>query len=78
LPDTPGDPWQQALFAARELASEGLPALVLDADGGFVRLGRAAELAHALGAECLPLDELSAEALVPLVVSRSRRSASGH
>jgi len=64
LPDTTGDPWQQALAAARELVAEGLPALVLDADAGFVRLGRGAELAQALGAECLPLDGLSEESLV--------------
>ncbi len=64
LPDTAGDPWRQALLAAQELAKEGLPALVLDADAGFVRVGRAAELAQAFGAECLPLDGLSAETLV--------------
>jgi len=64
LPDTTGDPWQQTLAAARELAGEGLPALVLDADAGFVRMGRATELAQALGAECLPLDGLSAETLI--------------
>jgi magnesium chelatase subunit D len=64
LPDTAGDPWQQALLVARELASAGLSALVLDSDAGFVRLGRAAELAQALGAECLPLEGLSAETLV--------------
>ena len=64
LPDTAGDPWQQALLAARAIAAAGLPALVLDTDAGFVRLGRAAELAQALGAECLPLDGLSAERLV--------------
>jgi magnesium chelatase subunit D len=64
LPDTAGDPWRQSLQAAREVLSAGLPALVLDTDAGFVRLGRAAELAQALGAECLPLEGLSAEMLV--------------
>jgi magnesium chelatase subunit D len=64
LPETTGDPWEQALLAAQELAKEGLPALVLDADAGFVRIGRAAEVAQALRAECLPLDGLSADALV--------------
>jgi magnesium chelatase subunit D len=64
LPDTAGDPWQQALLAASEVVSAGLPTLVLDTDAGFVRLGRATELARALGAECLPLDGLSAEMLV--------------
>jgi magnesium chelatase subunit D len=64
LPETTGDPWQQAIGAAGELARQRVPALVLDADTGFVRVGRAAELAEALGGECLPLDGLSAEALV--------------
>jgi magnesium chelatase subunit D len=64
LPGTAGDPWQQALLAAREVAADGVPALVLDADAGYVRMGRAAELAQALAAECLPLDGLSAETLV--------------
>ncbi|HEX5270729.1 MAG TPA: hypothetical protein VFW33_09595, partial [Gemmataceae bacterium] len=64
LPETAGDPWQQALSAAQELARERIPALVLDADAGFIRTGRAAELAEALRAECLPLDGLSAQALV--------------
>jgi magnesium chelatase subunit D len=64
LPETTGDPWQQALAAAQELARERIPALVLDADAEFVRMGRAAELAEALGAECLALDGLSAETLI--------------
>jgi magnesium chelatase subunit D len=64
LPGTVGDPWQQVLLAARVIASAGLPALVLDTDAGFIRLGRPAELAQALSAECLPLDGLSAESLV--------------
>ena len=64
LPDAAGDPWRQALQAARELAEGGATALVLDTDAGFVRLGRAAELAQALGGECLPLDGLSADTLL--------------
>jgi magnesium chelatase subunit D len=64
LPGTSGDPWEQALRAAGELAAAGRPALVLDTDASFVRLGRAEELARALAAECLPLEGLSAEELV--------------
>jgi len=64
LPGTAEDPWQQALRAAEKLAAAGLPALVLDTDSGFVRLGRVQELARALAAPCLPLEDLSAEALV--------------
>jgi magnesium chelatase subunit D len=61
LPDTTGAPWPQALQAAQELASAGVVSLVLDTDAGFIRLGRAQELAQALGATCLPLEDLSAE-----------------
>jgi magnesium chelatase subunit D len=64
LPGTTEDPWRQALQAARELAGAGAPALVLDTDAGFIRLGRAQELARALAATCLPLEDLSAETFV--------------
>jgi magnesium chelatase subunit D len=64
LPGQPGDPWEQALQAAGELAVAGVAALVLDTDDSFVRLGRAREIAEALGAEHLSLDDLTAESLV--------------
>jgi magnesium chelatase subunit D len=64
LPTTKEDPWQQALQAAAELARVKVPALVLDTDASFVRLGRVQELAQAMAAECLPLEDLSAETLV--------------
>ena len=73
-PDRPGDPWEQALRAAGDLAEAGLAALVLDTEDGFVRLGRAHEIARALGAEYLPLDDLTADSLVLNV--RQRRGAS--
>ncbi|MFC4638206.1 VWA domain-containing protein [Deinococcus hohokamensis] len=51
---SPGqDPWGDALAAARRL--HGHPALVVDTEAGHVRLGRAALLAGALGADCQPL-----------------------
>jgi magnesium chelatase subunit D len=62
MPGSAGDPWQQALAAAAQLA--GAPALVLDSENGFIRSGRARELATALAADYLPLDELSADDLV--------------
>lgn len=72
LPESPGDPWQQALQAAVDLRTDGIPALVLDSDAGFVRLGRARQLADALGAEHLPLEELSAESLILKVRQRMK------
>lgn len=57
------DPWQESLDAAQGLAARGTPALVLDTEQDFVRLGRAHELAQALRADYLPLDQLSGEQL---------------
>jgi magnesium chelatase subunit D len=57
------DPWQESLRFAALLAERGVPALVLDTETGYLRLGRARQLAQALGAEYLTLEELSAENL---------------
>jgi len=57
------DPWRETLALAEMLAGRAVPALVLDTETGYLRLGRAAQLAQALGAECLTLEELSAESL---------------
>ena len=74
LPDTDQDPWSQSLSAARQLAEFDVPALVLDTDSGFIRLGRARELARVLGSEYLPLEDLTADSLT-LVIQERRRSA---
>lgn len=58
------DPWQESLRFAGLLAERGVPALVLDTETGYLRLGKARQLAEALGAEYLTLEELSAENLV--------------
>lgn len=65
-----GDPWQQTLNEAAQIRKHAVPALVLDTDAGYVRLGRASELANALGADYLPLDELSADGLTRLVLNQ--------
>jgi magnesium chelatase subunit D len=36
---------------------------VLDTEAGYLRLGRAAQLAEALGAPCLTLEQLTGDAL---------------
>lgn len=48
---------------AETLAQKQIAALVLDSEQGFVRLGKAGQLAGWLGAEYLPLDELRAESI---------------
>ncbi|TDR79823.1 putative cobaltochelatase [Paludibacterium purpuratum] len=57
------DPWREALATARQLAEAGHAALVLDTETGFVRLGQTKQLAQALSAEYLPLDQLTGEYL---------------
>src|SRR5450830_147818 len=64
------DPWRETLALAGQLAARGIPALVLDTESGYVRLGRAAQLAQALGAEYLTLEELSADNLALTIRAR--------
>ncbi|MET3130648.1 magnesium chelatase subunit D [Oxalobacteraceae bacterium GrIS 1.11] len=65
-----GDPWRESLALADMLAARGVPALVLDTETGYLRLGRAAQLAQALGAECLTLEQLSADNLALTIRAR--------
>ncbi len=64
------DPWRETLALAERLAGRGVPALVLDTESGHLRLGRAGQLAQALGAECLTLEQLSAESLTLTIRGR--------
>lgn len=62
------DPVEAATAAAAEVRRRGVPAVVVDAEDGHVRLGLAAELAEAMGARYLTLPQLSAgsvRALLP-------------
>jgi magnesium chelatase subunit D len=61
--DGAGDAWQQSLDYAQSFARKGIAALVLNTEVGFVRMGRAGDLAAAMGAQCLSLEEFSAETL---------------
>jgi len=62
-----GDPWQQTLQLASEIAQMNILTLVLDTENGYLRFGRAAELAAVLNAECLSLDELTAETITQTI-----------
>jgi magnesium chelatase subunit D len=70
VPGSGGDPWRQALEAAAQLAGSGLATLVLDSETGFIHTGRARQLAEALAAEYLPLEEVSADELVLKIWAR--------
>lgn len=69
-----GDAWQQTQQLAELLREQNIPALVLDTDTSYLRLGKAKELATALGAQYLPLDELSATSVTNAVLTISSRS----
>jgi len=56
--------------AAEKLRSLLAESFVVDTEEGHVRLGMAAEVAGALGARCLRLEELRAESLVRLIERR--------
>jgi magnesium chelatase subunit D len=64
-----GDASQQTQQLAEQLRSQHIPTLVLDTDNSYLRLGKAAELATALGAQYLPLDELSATSLTEAILT---------
>lgn len=67
LPGAGGDAWRQSLQLAENFQ---YPALVLDTESGYVRYGKARELAAALGAEYLSLDELSASEITETISER--------
>jgi len=71
-----GDPWTEALALSARLADRDIPTLVLDTETGYVRLGRAQQLAEALGAERLVLEDLSAESLA-LTIRRRMNTGTG-
>jgi magnesium chelatase subunit D len=66
-----GDASQQTQQLAAQLRMQNIPTLVLDTDTSYLRLGKAAELATALGAQYLPLDELSASSLTNAILTVS-------
>jgi magnesium chelatase subunit D len=69
-----GDAGQQTQQLAEQLRTQQIPTLVLDTDTGYLRLGKAAELATALGAQYLPLDELSAASLTNAILTISSQA----
>jgi magnesium chelatase subunit D len=56
--------------AAARLRSLRATSFVVDTEEGYVRLGMAGELAGAMGARCLRLEELRADSLVELIERR--------
>jgi len=72
-----GDAGLQTQQLAGQLRARNVPTLVLDTDNSYLRLGKAEALAAALGAQYLPLDELSAAALTTAILTVSSRLVAG-
>jgi magnesium chelatase subunit D len=58
------------LTSAARLRYIGATSFVVDTEEGYVRLGMAGEVAGAMGARCLRLEELRADSLVDLIERR--------
>lgn len=65
-----GDPWEEALAAASQLRTACAGAVVVDCESGPIVLGRARMLAQALGAECVPLEDLDGTSLTIRIQGR--------
>lgn len=68
--DGAGDAWAQSLLWAGQLRHLDARAMVLDTESGYVRQGRARELAEALGAEYMVMGGLSAEDVTETISTR--------
>jgi magnesium chelatase subunit D len=53
------DALDKSLTSAQRIAHEKIPAVVIDVESGSTRLGLSRTLADAMGAPCLPLDQLA-------------------
>jgi len=62
-----GDPVHDACLAAGLLAADGVAVVVVDCEGGHVRLGLAGRVATAAGAPVVGLSELSADRVAGVV-----------
>ena len=60
-------PTEEARAAAAIVREARIPAVVVDTEDGYVRLGLAAPIAESMGARCIRLDDLRAETLADTV-----------
>jgi magnesium chelatase subunit D len=65
-----GDPWEESLAACEVLKDACAGAVVIDCEPGPIVLGRARQLATALGAECVALSALEGNDLTLQILRR--------
>jgi magnesium chelatase subunit D len=64
------DPWEESLAVCEMLRDACAGAVVIDCEPGPIVLGRARQLAAALGAECIPLSALEGHDLTVQILRR--------
>ncbi|MEN0052093.1 MAG: magnesium chelatase subunit D family protein [Mucilaginibacter sp.] len=62
-----GDPWEQTLTLANQINKLNIQSVILNTDTNYLNLGRAEDLANALGGQYLSLNDISKEQLTPIV-----------
>lgn len=62
-----GDPWSQSIEVAARLRNANIQSLILNTESNFFNLHKAEELAQAMGAQYVSLNEISHESLTPVV-----------
>ena len=67
LDGSPGQPTEEVMELAARFQEKAIPAVVIDTELDFIKLELARPLAAAMGARCLKLEELRAEALAAAV-----------
>ncbi|HEV7379615.1 MAG TPA: VWA domain-containing protein, partial [Dyadobacter sp.] len=65
-----GDAWKQVTQLSGEILAKEITTVVLDTEQGYLKFGRAGELAALLGGECIAMDSLSADVLTNAVLDR--------
>jgi magnesium chelatase subunit D len=69
-----GDPWQEALDAARLMSCH---AIVVDTETAVNRLGQCEELANVLGARCLSMEELAQSENLSITIEQLKPQRQG-
>jgi magnesium chelatase subunit D len=62
-----GDPWSQSLELAARLKKDNMQSLILNTESNFINLSKAEELAKAMDAQYISMQEISQENLMPIV-----------
>lgn len=67
------DPWQETLHIADELSSARMPALFIDTENDFIRLGKTRQLAQHMNADYVLMEEITADKLAVRIKSVAGR-----